>query len=431
VHYALSSELAKIGALTVYSRQSVLRYRGSDRPLPEIARELGVDALLEGAVFKSGDSVRITVHLLRARPEQQMLEATHDGLLSHALVLHNVVAREIADSVHARLAPAEARERRAAKRVVDPAADKAFLAGLYHLERSLKGQLITGPEQAEVLDSAIHHFKKAIALEPEWSAPHARISTAYRLRSTHFTEDTAAEYDRRAKAEALRGIELDETDAEAHASLASVLLFRDRDWVGAGRAIRRSLELDPYARAMTAASYMTAAGRHDEAIAEHERARQLDPLSRIANANLTRALYWARRYDEAIVQARRTLELDPAFKVALFWLEGSLRHKGLFKEAVALRQSVSDRLRDVRLRQLQRATAAADWLKARDKDKEVYGPATGYVRGSTNGFEEIGRVEARYNRLAVYPGLAIVLAALAFNLLGDALRDVLDPRTTR
>jgi serine/threonine-protein kinase len=304
VHYALSSELAKIGALTVYSRQSVLRYRGSDRPLPEIARELGVDALLEGAVFKSGDSVRITVHLLRARPEQQMLEATHDGLLSHALVLHNVVAREIADSVHARLAPAEARERRAAKRVVDPAADKAFLAGLYHLERSLKGQLITGPEQAEVLDSAIHHFKKAIALEPEWSAPHARISTAYRLRSTHFTEDTAAEYDRRAKAEALRGIELDETDAEAHASLASVLLFRDRDWVGAGRAIRRSLELDPYARAMTAASYMTAAGRHDEAIPLWRKAEARYPLSEQLKSWAVMAYACAGFHDEAIARAR-------------------------------------------------------------------------------------------------------------------------------
>ena len=87
--------------------------------------------------------------------------------------------------------------------------------------------------------------------------------------------------------------------------------------------------------------YLSLLGRHDEAIAEHERARELDPLSLIVNANLTRALYWARRYDDAIVQARRTLELDPGFGVALFWLEGSLRHTGLFDEAVALRQSVS------------------------------------------------------------------------------------------
>jgi serine/threonine-protein kinase len=304
VHYALSSELAKIEALTVYSRQSVLRFRGSDRPLPEIARELGVDALLEGAVFKSGDSVRITVQLLRARPEQQVLAATHAGPLSHALVLHNVVAREIADSVHARLAPAEARERRAAKRVVDPAVEKEFLAGLYHLERSLKGQLILGPEQAAVLDSAIHHFKEAIALDPEWSAPRARISTAYRLRSLHFTEDTAAEYDRRAKAEALRGIELDETDAEAHASLASVLLGREQDWAGAGRAVRRSLELDPYARAMTAAHYMTSAGRHDEAIPLWRKAEARYPLSEQLKLWAVVGYACAGLHDEAIARAR-------------------------------------------------------------------------------------------------------------------------------
>ena len=304
VHYALSAELGKIEGLTVYSRQSVLRYRGSDRPLPEIARELGADALLEGAVLKSGDSVRITVQLLRARPEQQMLAATHSGPLSHALVLHNVVAREIADSVHARLAPAEARKRRAAKRAVDPAAEKAFLAGLYHLERSLKGQLITGAEQAAVLDSAIHHLNEAIALDPEWSFPHSRISTAYRLRADHFTEATAIEYDRRAKAEALRGIDLDARDAEAHASLASVLLARERDWAGAERAIRRSLELDPYARALTAAGYMTAAGRHEEAIPLWRKAEARYPMSEQLKLWAVTAYACAGLHNEALARAR-------------------------------------------------------------------------------------------------------------------------------
>ena len=304
VHYALSTELSKIEALTVYSRQSVLRYRGSDRPLPEIARELGVDALVEGAVFKSGDSVRVTVQLLRARPEQQMLAASHDGLLSHALILHNVVAHELADSVHARLAPADAQKRRAAKRVVNPAAEKAFLAGLYHLERSIKAQLITGPEQVAVLDSAIRRFEEAIALEPDWSAPHARLSTAYRLSADHFAEDTAVEYDRRAKAEALRGIELDAGDAEAHASLASVLLFRELDWRRAEREVRRSLELDPYARAMTASAYMTAAGRHDEAIPLWRKAEARYPLSEALRLGAVRAYACAGLEDEAIARAR-------------------------------------------------------------------------------------------------------------------------------
>jgi TolB-like protein len=304
VHYALSAELSKIPGLAVHSRQSVLRYRDSERPLPEIARELGVDALIEGAVFKSGDSVRITVQLLRARPEQQMLAASHVGPLDHALVLHNVVAREIADSIHARLAPADARERRAAKRVVNPAAEKAFLAGLYHLERSMKAELITGPAQLKVLDSAIHHFEEAIALDPQWSAPHARLSTAYRVRTDDLPEDSAAEYYRRAKAEALRGIELDDTDAEAHASLAIVLAFHDWDWAGADRAIRRSLELDPYARAFAAAAIMTAAGRHDEALPLWRKAEARYPLSESLRLSAVMARGCAERHDEAIATAR-------------------------------------------------------------------------------------------------------------------------------
>jgi len=304
VHYALSSELARIEGLTVYSRQSVLRYGRSDLPLPEIARELGVDALLEGAVFKSGDSVRITVQFLRARPEQHMLAATHTGLLSQALVLHNVVAREIADSVHARLAPAQARERRAAQRAVDPAAEKAFLEGLYHLEGSLKVQFMSGQEQVEVLENAIQHFKKAIELDPEWAAPHARLSTAYKVLSDNLPEDAAAEYVNRAKAAALRGIELDAADAEAHASLASVLLFNEQDWAGAGRAIRRSLELDPQARAWTAAAFMMGAGRHDEAIPLLRKAERRYPLSERLRLGAVMAYACADRSEEAIAQAR-------------------------------------------------------------------------------------------------------------------------------
>lgn len=304
VHYALSAQLSKIEALTVFSRQSVLRYKGSDLPLPEIARQLGADALLEGGVFKSGDSVRITVQLLRARPERQMLAATHSGLLSHALVLHNVVAREIADSIHARMAPAEAEERRTAERTADPAAEKAFLSGLYHVERSLKGQLITGPEQVEVLDSAIRHLNEAIALDPEWSAPYARLSTAYTVLAYNSPDDDDTEYVNRARAAALRGIELDPTDAEAHASLGSVLFFHERDWAGAERAIRRSLELDPYARAWTAASYMTAAGRHDEAIPLWRKAQARYPLSEAVKLGTVMAYSCAGLDDEAIAVAR-------------------------------------------------------------------------------------------------------------------------------
>ena len=353
VHYALSAELSKIEGLAVHSRQSVLRYRGSERPLPEIARELGVDALLEGAVFKSGDSVRITVQMLRARPERQMLAASHAGPLDHALVLHNVVAREIADSVHARLAPAESRKRRAAKRVVNPAAEKEFLAGLYHLERSMKAELIMEPAQLEVLDSAIHHFKEAIALDPRWSAPYARLSTAYRVSTDNLPEDSAAEYYRRAKAAALRGIELDDTDPEAHASLAIELAFQDWDWAGADREIRRSLELDPYARAFAAAAIMTAAGRHDEAMTLWRKAEARYPLSERLKLSAVMASGCAERHDDAIARARElndrvTRSGRTGTPGDSSWLLSVLAHehsmKGEHARAMAAAEALAERL---------------------------------------------------------------------------------------
>ena len=349
VHYALTAELSKIEGLAVHSRQSVLRYRGSDRPLPEIARELGVDALVEGAVFRSGDSVRITVKLLRARPEEQMLAASHVGSLDHALVLHNVVASEIADSVHARIAPADARERRAAKRVVNPAAEKEFLAGLYHLERSMKAELLIGSAQRKVLDSAIHHFKEAIALEPQWSAPHARIATAYRVSTDNLPEDSAGDYYRGAKAAALRAVELDDTDPEAHASLAIELAFHDWDWAGADREIRRSLELDPYARAFAAAAIMTAAGRHDEAMSLWRKAEARYPLSERLKLAAVVASGCAERHDDAIARARELTErVTRSGRTGMpgdsAWLSSVLAHeysmKGEHTEAIAAAEAL-------------------------------------------------------------------------------------------
>ena len=147
----------------------------------------------------------------------------------------------------------------------------------------------------------------------------------------------------RGKAAAAKALELDEGLAGAHYALATAHTWYDWDWASAEREFHRAVQLDPNDALGRNwhGGYLSLRRRHQEAIAEHERARDLDPQSLIVNANLARALYWARRYGEAITQARRTLELDPRFGIALFWLEGSLRHQGLLKEAVALRQQVS------------------------------------------------------------------------------------------
>ena len=147
----------------------------------------------------------------------------------------------------------------------------------------------------------------------------------------------------RGKAAAAKALELDDRLASAHYALATAHTWYDWDWQSAEREFRRAVELNPNDALGRNwhGGYLSLRRRHQEAIAEHERARDLDPLSLIVNANLARALYWARRYDEAITQAQRTLELDPRFGIALFWLDGALRHRGLLKEAVALRQRVS------------------------------------------------------------------------------------------
>ena len=218
-------------------------------------------------------------------------------------------------------------------RVVKPEA-----YGLY-----LKGRYAFHKYTSQGWQEAIEHFNGRSRSDPEFAPAYSGLSETYLVAGAYGAVPTE-EALTRGKAAAAKALQLDETLASAHYALATAHTWYDWDWAGAEREFRRGLELNPNDALGRNwhGGYLSLLGRHDEAIAEHERARELDPLSVIVNANLARALYCARRYDEAIAQARKTLELDPGFGVALFWLEGSLRHKGLFNEAVALRQSVAD-----------------------------------------------------------------------------------------
>jgi serine/threonine-protein kinase len=217
-------------------------------------------------------------------------------------------------------------------RVVNPEAYGLYLKGRYAFyEYTSRGW-----------QEAIGRFNEAIEKDPGFALAHAGLAETYLVAGTYgaIPNDEALA---RGKAAAARALQLDDALASAHYALATIHTWYDWDWAGAEREFHRGLELNPQDALGRNwyGGYLSLVGRHDEAIAEHERARELDPQSLIVNANLTRALYWARRYDEAIAQARRTLELDPNFGVALFWLEGSLRHRGHLEEAVALRQSAS------------------------------------------------------------------------------------------
>jgi TolB-like protein/DNA-binding winged helix-turn-helix (wHTH) protein len=323
---ALITDLVKTGTVRVASRTSVSRYRGTKKSIEEIGRELNVDAVVEGTVTYSGSRVRVTAQLIQVSTDMHLWADAYERDVSEILDLQRALATDIARRINVFVKPLEGVPR------VNPEAYGLYLKGRYAFyEYTSRGW-----------QQAIEHFRQAAEKDPAFAPAYAGLADTYVVAGAYGVIPTE-EALTRGKAAAAKALELDDGLASAHYVLATAHTWYDWDWTGAEREFRRGLELNPN-DAMGRnwyGGYLSLLGRHDEAIAEHERARQLDPLSLIVNANLTRALYWARRYDEAIVQARRTLELDPAFGVAMFWLDGALRHKGLVNEAVALRQAAS------------------------------------------------------------------------------------------
>jgi eukaryotic-like serine/threonine-protein kinase len=306
MHDALIAEVAQIGTLVVISRQSVLRYRRSEASLPAIARELGVDALIEGSVFLAGDSVRITVQLVRAEPERHLWASSFEGSLGGALGLHGQVARAIANAVHAALPPELATRLATTARPIDVAAQDAYLRGLALLGEV---ELATRPSP-ELLHAASEQFEAAVAREPEWATAHAKLALALQWRASQLIRapDTAALHYERAKAAALRSLALDPNEAVAHAVLGSVLYQHERDWAGAGRAYTRAVELDPNSNHWGHALYFATMGRYDEAAAAYQRAEQRHPVSPAVRAQAAFAYRCAGWHDRAAARYEELLE---------------------------------------------------------------------------------------------------------------------------
>jgi TolB-like protein/DNA-binding SARP family transcriptional activator len=337
MHEALVTELSQIPELTVISRQSTVQYQGTDRPVPVIARELGVDALLEGSVFRAEDSVRITVQLIRADPEGHMWAATYQGALRNAIALQGEVARAVGHAIHLRAAPEP--HARLAPPSVSPEAQEAYLQGLYHLERQMVAMKLTRSEQLEALRTAVANLENAVALAPEWAAAHAKLARAYHwIASTY--EELAPEFYPKSKAAALRALELDPNEAQAHASLGFVLFNHEWDWEGAERSIKRALALDPNSHQWIYAMFLVAAGRYDEAATHYQRAQERNPLSPILKAQLARAYSCAGRHDEAIAELK---ELQARIGDSPAWLRAAFGEEYLTKsrypEAMAALES--------------------------------------------------------------------------------------------
>lgn len=312
---ALITDLAQIGALRVISRTSAMRYKGSDKPLLEIARELNVDGLVEGSVLRAGDRVRITAQLIHAATDQHIWAKSYERDLSDVLALQSEVARAIADEVQAKLTPQES-ARLARARPVNPPAHEAYLKGRYYWARATE----------ESVRTSIEYFEEAVAKDPRSALAHAGLSDAYNQLCNPILEIVPqGEIIPKAKAAATKALELDDTLAEAHISLGRIKFYFDWDWVGAEKSFRRAIELNPnYAYAhYVYALLLSALGRHTEAIHESTRAQESDPVALLVNGVVGLIYCFARQFGTAEEQLRKTLQLDPNFMFA-HWILGGL-----------------------------------------------------------------------------------------------------------
>jgi TolB-like protein/DNA-binding winged helix-turn-helix (wHTH) protein/Flp pilus assembly protein TadD len=321
----LITTLGQISALRVISRQSVMRYKGSKKPLPEIGRELHVDAVLEAAVRRSGDRVRITVQLVRTNPERQVWAQTYQRDLGDVLALQSEVARAIASQIRIRLTPQE-NVRLAGSRPVNPEAYRLYLQGRYYFfKRTLPA-----------FHKSIQLFQQALEKDPNSALAYAGLSESYAV-LPFYGVALPREAFPKARAAALKALELDNTLAEAHAALGNVLFYYDWDWPAAESELKRAIELNPnYAVAHHWYSeYLSAMGRHEQAIAEARRAQEIDPVSPLMVAIECEADFNARRDDEAIKQCRKALDLDPNLGLAHNILGWAYLRKGMYEEAMA------------------------------------------------------------------------------------------------
>jgi TolB-like protein/DNA-binding winged helix-turn-helix (wHTH) protein/Tfp pilus assembly protein PilF len=323
----LISDLGQISALRVISRTSVMTYKHARKPLPQIARELNVDAVVEGTVLRSGDQVRITAQLIEASSDKHLWSHDYEGDLRDALALQNQVAHAIAEQIRINLNPQEQAALKTVK-VVNPQAYESYLKGRYFWNK----------RTADGLKSALAYFNEAIGEDPKYAQAYSGLADTYALLGDwQYAVMTPKEAFPKAKAAAIKALELNSSLGEAHTSLAFCLDAFGWDLDSAGKEFRQAIELNPgYATAHHwYAWHLSVLGRNDEAIAEMRKAENLDPLSLIINADLAELLAILRSYEESMRQSHKTIEMDPNFALAHNQLAQAYLAKHMNEEAVA------------------------------------------------------------------------------------------------
>jgi TolB-like protein/DNA-binding winged helix-turn-helix (wHTH) protein len=329
----LIANLAKIRSLRVISRSTAMAYKGTHKPLPQIANELNVDAVVEGTVMRVGNRVRITAELVQVSTDRHLWADTYESQIGDVLTLQNRVSSAIVDEIRINLTP-EDKARLAKNPSVSPAAYEEYLKGRYYWNK----------RSGEGFIKAIRYFENATREDPQYALAYAGLADCYGIiGATIYGSIPAAEAAPKAKAAAIRALQIDPSLAEAQTSLATAKFNYDWDWAGAAEGFRRAIQLDPsYATAYQRYSlYSIAMGRFDDSLEQIKKARDLEPLSISINASLGWRLYLAREYDRSIAQLRDTLEMDPDYEWAHLTLGQAYEQKAQYDLALAeLRRAV-------------------------------------------------------------------------------------------
>ena len=297
----LTTQLAKISSIRVISHTSAMHYKGTTETLPQIGHELNVDAIVEGSVQHFGDRIRITAQLVQAPADKHIWAQEYERSSRDIMAVEDEVARDIAQEVRAKLTSQEG-QLMADARSIEPDAHEAYLKGRYEWNKRTE----------EGLRKSVQYFEQATRLDPSYATAYSGLADSYNVlwNMGYLAADESVP---KARVAALKALGIDDNSVEAHTSLAWVLAFYDWNWAASEKEFRRALELNPsYATAHQWYAWELALmGKKAEAIAQIEKARQLDPLSSRINGNVANLLYFSRQYEQALEQLKKALDLFP------------------------------------------------------------------------------------------------------------------------
>jgi TolB-like protein/DNA-binding winged helix-turn-helix (wHTH) protein/tetratricopeptide (TPR) repeat protein len=321
----LITDLAKAGGLRVISHTSVEGYKNVKKPLPEIARELGVDAIVEGTIMRSADRVRITAQLIDARSDQHIWAESYERDLRDMFTLQDEVAKQIVNEIGTNLAPKVERQA-SSGHVIDPAVHEAYLRGNFYWNQLT----------CEGFTKARQYYEQATGQNPQFARAYLGLAESY-FTLADWGCSPERELIAKSKAAALKALELDPSLGEAHAWLGKLAFFYEWNFPKAENELKQGIELSPNYPGghIIYAVFLVCTGRRQLALAEMQKAHDLDPISQLPNIISVLVFYLARDYDAAIEQGKKTIDLYPSSWAAYIFLEDAYERRGLWDQAAA------------------------------------------------------------------------------------------------